>query len=185
MSDEIVRVASPEDEEEVMRLLTLMHAESGMLMLDEARAREMFRRAFHRRGAVLGLIGPPGDIKAMIFLLISNFWYTSQYHLEELFNFVRPDCRKSNYARRMIAFAQTCADETKLPLVIGVLTNQRMEGKVRLYRRNLGYPKGAFFVYGSGWNNTAEESNEDFWKAPFPGKPPTIKPNHNGTTVIQ
>ena len=89
------------------------------------------------------------------------------------FNFVRPDERKTDYAKRMIAFAKRCSDNVKLPLVIGVLTNERMEGKVRLYRRNLGYPAGAFFVY-NGWNGNAEASNEDFWKSPFPGKAKAI-----------
>src|SRR5258705_9467806 len=142
MFDQMVGGAVPADADEVMLLLHQMHAESGMLPLDEMRAREAFERAFHRRGAVMGVIGQPGDIRAMIFLLLGQYWYTTQWHLEELFNFVRPDHRKSDYARRLIDFAKKCASETKLPLIIGVLTNRRMEGKVRLYRRNLGYPKG-------------------------------------------
>jgi hypothetical protein len=170
---EEVRLAEPSDESEVMKLMHVMHAEGGLMPLDEMSAREMFQRAFNRKGAILGVIGEPGNIKAMIFLLIGKFWYTQQYHLEELFNFIRPDERKSDYARRMIAFAKKCSDETKLPLVIGVLTNSRMEGKVRLYRRNLGYPAGAFFVYNTGWKND-EPSNEDFWRSPFPGR---VKPN--------
>jgi len=162
-----VRLATPEDEEEVIQLLHVLHAEGGLMPLDEMAAREMFQRAFHRKGAILGVIGEPGDIQAMIFLLISKFWYTTQFHLEELFNFIRPDKRKSDYASKMIEFAKKCANETKLPLVIGVLTNDRMEGKVRLYRRSLGYPAGAFFVYNAAWIN--EPSGQDFWRKPFPG----------------
>ena len=172
MTEEQVRLATWDDEEDLMRLLSLMHSESGLLPLDEMRAREMFRRAFEKRGAIIGVIGEVGNIKAMIFLLISQFWYTQQLHLEELFNFVRPDERKSDYAKRMIAFAQKCAKETKLPLIIGVLTNDRMVGKVRLYRRNLGYPAGAFFVYNSQWQNV-DESNEDFWVSPRLGREKT------------
>ena len=63
-------------------------------------------------------------------------------------------------------FAQRCSDEIKVPLVIGVLTNNRMEGKVRLYRRQMGVPAGAFFVYGANWT-LCDPSREDFWKAPF------------------
>jgi hypothetical protein len=171
MIEQQVRLATEADEEEIVRLMAMMVSESGLMPFDEATARAMIARAFHRQGGVLGVIGEVGNIKAMIFLLISKFWYTEAYHLEELFNFVRPDHRKTDYAKQMIAFAKRCSDNVKLPLIIGVLTNERMEGKVRLYRRNLGYPAGAFFVY-NGW--CAEASNEDFWKSPFPGKAKAI-----------
>lgn len=167
---ESVRIATRSDEDEIMNLLAIMHAEGGIMPLDEMEAKKTFNLAFNRQGGVIGVIGGSGDIKAMIFLLMSRFWYSREYHLEELFNFVRPDVRKSkeNYAPRLIEFAKKCADEIKIPLTIGVLTNIRMEGKVRLYKRSLGVPAGAWFVHfpdGKGWQN---EANEDFWKEPFP-----------------
>lgn len=165
-----VRIATRDDASEIIRLLNLMHSENAMMPLEESCAHEFFDRAFDKKGGIIGVIGDPGDIKAMIYLLITRFWYTNANHIEECFNFVRPDHRKSNYARDLIAFAQECSDKCKLPLVIGVLTNNRMEGKVRLYRRTLGYPAGAFFVYGANWTE-AEASNEDFWKTPFPVRP--------------
>lgn len=165
---EVVRIAGLDDEPEIMLLLNQMHAEGGIMPLDMQEASAMFHRAFNRQGGILGVIGEPGDIKGMIYLLISRFWYTKNYHLEELFNFVRPDMRKSkeNFAHRLIEFAKECAVEIGLPLTIGVLTNQRMEGKVRLYQRSLGVPAGAWFVYNSRWQN--EEPNAQFWKEPFP-----------------
>jgi len=165
---ELVRIAERSDEPEIMLLLNQMHAEGGLMPLDHAEASATFHRAFNRQGGILGVIGESGDIKAMIFLLISRFWYSKQFHLEELFNFVRPDVRKAKeaYAQRLIEFAKKCSDEIKLPLTIGVLTNIRMEGKVRLYQRELGVPAGAWFVYGCKWVN--EEPNAQFWKEPFP-----------------
>jgi hypothetical protein len=135
-------------------------------------AKKTFDLAFNRQGGILGVIGEPGDIKAMIFLLISKFWYTKNHHLEELFNFVRPDVRsaasssKDGYAFQLIEFAKKCAEEIGLPLTIGVLTNIRMEAKVRLYRRSLGVPAGAWFVHNCTWQN--EIQNDEFWKDPFP-----------------
>lgn len=166
---ETVRLATREDEDNIIKLLHLMHMESGMLPLDEECAREFFARAFNKQGGIIGVIGEKNDIRAIIYLLISRFWYTRNNHIEECFNFVRPDCRKSNHARDLIAFAQKCSDTLSLPLVIGVLTNNRMEGKVRLYRRALGIPAGAFFVYGANWTE-AEPSSEDFWRTPFPNR---------------
>lgn len=163
---EKVRIGSPADEPEILRLLQLMHAEGGMFDLDEGCAREMFARAFNRKGGIIGLIGPMSDIRGMIYLLITRAWYTKQNHLEELFCYVRPDCRKSNYASDLITFAQNCSDEIGIPLSIGVLTNIQTAEKVRLYRRKLGYPAGAFFVHGARWVNK-QPGNEDFWRAPF------------------
>lgn len=163
---ETVRIATADDGPEIINLLHVMHAEGGLLPLDETCACEMFDHAFSRKGGMIGVIGDAGDIRAMIYLLITRFWYTRDNHLEELFNFVRPDCRKSDYAQRLIGFAKQCSDEIKIPLVIGVLTNTRMEGKVRLYRRSLGIPSGAFFVYNANWVNT-QPSSENFWAAPF------------------
>jgi hypothetical protein len=165
---EKVRIASIADEDEIMGLLTIMHAEGGVMPLDEMEAKKTFHLAFNRKGGILGVIGEPGNIKAMIYLLISRFWYSRANHLEELFNFVRPDVRNSpqEYAWQLIDFAKSCSDEIGIPLTIGVLTNYRMQGKVRLYRRKLGVPAGAWFVYGARWQN--EEPNEDFWREPFP-----------------
>lgn len=167
--EEKIRIATLADEPEIMLLLNVMHAEGGVMPLDCMEASAMFHRAFNRQGGILAVIGEPGDIKAMIYLLISKFWYTREYHLEELFNFVRPDMRtsKENYARKMIEWAKEASVEIGLPLTIGVLTNQRMEGKVRLYQRSLGVPAGAWFVYNSKWDN---EPNTVFWKDPFPKK---------------
>ncbi len=167
--EEVVRVATRADEPEIMQLLHVMHAENGMMPLDENCASEFFSRAFDRRGGIIGAIGPTGDIRAMIYLLLTRFWYTSASHLEECFNFVRPDCRSGVHARTLINFAQKCSDEIKVPLVIGVLTNNRMESKVRLYRRALGIPAGAFFVYGADWA-LCDPSSEDFWRTPFPAR---------------
>ena len=168
----VVRIATAGDEPEILRLLLMMHKEGGLLSLDVDAAKDMFRFAFNRKGGLIGVIGAPNDIQGMIYLLITRFWYTRENHLEELFNYVRPDCRHSNYANTLITFAKKCADEIKIPLVIGVLSNQRTAAKVRLYRRSLGFPMGAFFVYGGNWPNESVENTEDFWQKPFPAHTP-------------
>lgn len=157
-----VRYATREDEPEVIRLLHEMHAEGGLFPLDLDIARLMFARAFDRKGGMIGVIGERDNIEAMIYLLITNFWYTRQNHLEEIFNFVRPDHRNSPHSKTLIEFAKHCATKIGIPLVIGVMTNKRMEAKVRLYRFRLGPPAGAFFVFNSAWDKGMEPLPEDF-----------------------
>lgn len=172
-----VRLATRADEPQILQYLHLMHSEGGMLPLSEARAKETFARAWDRRGGIIGVIGDYGDIRAMICLVFARSWYTDYDHLEEVFNWVHPNHRKPNlhYADDLIRFAAKTSDELsqdsmsrggrEIPLVIGVMTNSRMAGKVRLYRKILGYPSGAFFIHGAKWEQ--QPSGEDFWRAPF------------------
>ena len=161
-----VRLATRADEPEILQLLQTMHAENGIHPLDETLARETFNLAFDQKGGILGVVGPTNDIRAMLGLLITRFWFTSDWHLEEIFNFVRPDQRQgTHYAEDLINFARLCSTTCDLPLVIGVLTNRRVEAKVRLYQRILGVPSGAFWVYNApAWH---DQANDDFWRLAF------------------
>jgi hypothetical protein len=146
----------------IMRLLRIMWAEGGMFPLDENCAREMFERVLKNKEGVIGTIkGPDGELRAMMYLLITRFWYTQEFHLEEIYSFVDPNFRKSNYANALLKYAKHSSDTLGIPLIIGVLSNERMATKVRLYRRELGIPSGAFFVYNAHWVN--EKTNPALW----------------------
>lgn len=167
-----IRLATSADEPELLALFRLMHAEGGMRRLDIDRVREMFGHAFNRRGGILAVIGAPGNVRAMMFILLTKHWYTHDHHLEELFNWVHPEHRKSDYARLMIEYAKKCSDEMsrdageKIPIVMGVLTNKRMAAKVRLYRRFFGWPHGAFFLHNAPWVSRDEICEDDIWRMP-------------------
>jgi GNAT superfamily N-acetyltransferase len=151
-----VHAAGMDDMPELLRLLRLAHAEGGMFRLDESAVEETFRRALldGKREAFIGVIRSEGrEICAMIYVAITRYWYTDEFHVEESFNFVAPKHRQSNYADVLIRWAQHLADELGIPLVIGVLSNKRTEAKVRFYRRRLGMPAGAIFVHGAKWIN--------------------------------
>lgn len=167
-----IRLAQPSDEPEIIRLVRLMHAESGWMPLDVDSVRETLARAFDRNGGILAVIGAPGHIRAMIYVMISRWWFTNHNHLEELFCWVHPDHRKSDYARLLSEYAKACSDEIsndvgyKVPLMMGVLTNRKMAAKVRLYRRFFGIPAGAFFLHNAPWFNKDDVCEEDFWRVP-------------------
>src|ERR1035437_6051671 len=115
--------------------------------MNDDKVRAMLRKAFNREGGILGAIGPAGNIEALIFLMVSTFWYSDDAHLEEIFTYVSPQYRKSRNAVELMHFAKWCVDQSGLPLVIGVLSNERTEGKVRLYQRQFDKPMGNFFMY--------------------------------------
>ena len=167
-----IRIATAADEAEILQLLRMMWKEGGWRPLDIDCARAMFAKAFDRRGGILAVIGSQGHIRAMTFLLITRAWYTSENHLEELFCYVHPNHRKSDYHKILIEYAKACSDELsrdaghKIPLLMGVLTSKKMAAKVRLYRRFFGLPVGAFFAHNAPWVDKSDLTEEDFWRAP-------------------
>lgn len=146
-----VRRAKPSDMPAILDLCQENHAENGQFSLNMPKVEDMVGRAFGKNGqpggAVIGVVGEPGRVEGAILLLISQFWYTSDWCLEEVFNYVRPDYRRSTHAKDMIQFGMRCSDELAIPLVIGVVSNERTRAKVELYRRQLGDPVGGYFIH--------------------------------------
>lgn len=145
MTDEI-RTAGPDDYQEMFRIACLLHAENGQHPFSEEKVKEFIWRGCNQDGAIVGVIGFPSDLKAMIYLQIQPIYYSDDFQLGEAFAFVRPDCRRSDYAKRLIRFAKKCSEETGLDLMIGIISDSRLAAKARLYDREL--PRGgAFYNY--------------------------------------
>ena len=96
-------------------------------------------------------------------MLVTTPWYSEEANLEELFIFVKPEHRKTKNAIELMNFAKWCSETSNLPLFIGVISNERTQGKVRLYKRQFSEPVGSFFVYKSngrsGANTKVLDSN--------------------------
>lgn len=142
-----VRKATPADAPELMELCRSLHAENAMFTMNEDKVSDMLKRAFDGRGSIIGALGRTGNIQGAIQLIVSNFWYSDEWVLEELYSFVLPQYRKSENAKELIAFAKRCSSELGIPLVIGVVSNIRTRAKVGLYSRQLSEPVGAYFAY--------------------------------------
>lgn len=143
-----VRKAGHQDETEIMEICRQNHSENGQFSLSLPKVQTMVGRAFNDGGAVIGAVGKVGQpIEGIIMLLITQFWYTSDWCLDEVLNYVRPEYRKSTNAKDMISFGKRCSDELGIPLVIGVFSNERTKAKMELYKRQLGEPIGGYFLH--------------------------------------
>lgn len=143
-----VRKARREDRNEILDLCQRNYEENGQFSLSLPKVEGMVDRAFNGGGAIIGAVGAPGAvIEGFILLLINQFWYTDDWCLEEVMNYVRPESRRSTHAKDMIAFGKRCSDELGIPLVIGVVSNERTKAKMALYQRQLGDPVGGYFLY--------------------------------------
>lgn len=144
-----VRVAVMADLPQLLQMGRALHEENGLLRLSEDKIKSIALKGINGEGSVIGVIGPIGNVEAMIHLIIGEYWYTDDAHLEELYHYVRPEYRKSENAKFLIDYAKKCAEKMNLPLLIGVISNKRTTEKIRLYRRRLGEPSGAYFLYNA------------------------------------
>lgn len=153
MTDNLtIRLATTDDLDEVMRLAVTACEENGFLNASaELLAKEIWPALVQDHG-LCPVIGPPGGaIEGLALLRIGQMWYSPQVVVEERAIFVYPQFRsaKGGRARRLCEFSKHTADRLGIPLLIGILSNTRTEGKVRMYKRIFGEPAGAFFLYGA------------------------------------
>jgi hypothetical protein len=160
----LVRIATPADEDEIMAMCRELHHENGLFALNEAKVRNLLHRCFNRDKTIVGVIGPRGHIEATTCITICDMAYTDDWHLAEIWNHVGEKYRNSSNIDSLIKFAQRCSDEIGIPLITGIITNNRVAGKVRKYRQHFGYPAGAFFVYNGKWAEGVKPSEDDFLK---------------------
>lgn len=161
MSDNIhVRVATTKDFDGVMQLASQVSRENGIFepTLDMV-ASDVWASLNHDHG-IIGVIGPEGGmLEGFVLLRVGNTWYSQAEIIEEKTVFVSQKFRsaKGGRARKLCEFSKKVADELGLPLLIGILSNQRTRGKIEMYKRVFGDPAGAFFLYGAhtgAWNKS-------------------------------
>lgn len=166
----LVSIAVPSDEEAIMEMCRRLHRENGIFDLNEDKVRALLRHCYARKEqdetrVIVGVIkNDKGVIEASTCLTVATYYYADSWHLGELWNFVDQSYRKSHNAEALIEFGKACARRMGIPLITGIITARQMAGKVRLYRRLLGTPAGAFFVYNASnptWQSEPMEDHSD------------------------
>ncbi len=152
MQDTGVRIGTPDDVDGMMEIALAACAENGFVDPNPQRLLAEIWSALNRDHGIVGVIGNPGErLEGAVLLRVGAMWYSDRQVLEEKAIFIAPEFRsaRGGRARRLCEFSKRAADGLGLPLIIGVLSNHRTAGKVRMYRRIFGEPSGAFFLYGA------------------------------------
>ncbi len=153
-SPSAVRIAGPADYQEIWRLFLQGHNENGLFTLSPRKVDWFLIRALFpdqiapddtgTRGCI-GVIGPVGKLEAVVFVTIGESWYSDDKYLEEFLVYVDPEYRTSTHAHALLDWMKQQVESTGLPLMTGIVSNNRTEAKCRLYRQRL--PKaGEFFL---------------------------------------
>lgn len=141
-----IRLASPGDISEIMRLLNLMQAEIGLAPFDDKKVLELVTHMVLRRGGIAAVVRGPKRVEATIGLVLGSWWYSTACHLERLWDFVDPDHRRTTHAKDMISYAKRYAEGLGIPLVLESVVTPATEAKCRLYDRQLP-ARGKLFLF--------------------------------------
>lgn len=147
-----IRVATTADMAEIMKLALMAAEDNGFLDFSPALLAKEVWPALCQDHGLVAVIGPVGGaIEGFVFLRTGTMFYSEKLVLEEKCLWVHPDFRaaRGGRARQLLEFAKKTADTLGLPLIIGIVSTKRAEGKAKLYERVFGKPAGAFFLYGA------------------------------------
>jgi len=147
-----VRLATKDDEWQLLSLLMMLHAENGMFGLNREKVLAGIRWATERKGGIIFCIDDSIGVVATLGMVITCDWYSDDEYLLERWNYVHPDYRRTEYGRKLIEQAKWThemfkADGYFLPLQVGINSFDRTESKIRLYARHMACI-GAYFMYG-------------------------------------
>lgn len=145
-----VRVATVADMDQIMSLAVEAAKENGFLDASTALLAKAVWGPINQDHGIIGCIGKPqNQIEGMVVLNIGKIFYSDTDCLEERTLYLRPEYRsaKGGRANKLLEFSMAAATALGLPLLIGVLSNERTVAKCKLYSRRLGPPAGAYWIY--------------------------------------
>lgn len=146
-----VRLAEPKDEIALYRMLSeKLFNENATFSMSPEKVLRFIQAATRNNdpnsGAIIGVIDGDGEIAGSIGMILGQFWYSDEFHVEEYWNFVDSNYRKSEYAKNLIDFAKSISERLKMVLNIGIVSTKQTEAKCRLYSRKLQF-MGQFYMH--------------------------------------
>ena len=147
-----VRIAVPRDLQALMGLSLASCEENGFVNPNPEKLANEIWPALHLDHGVVGIIEDAnGQAEGGVLLRVGSMWYSDQMVVEEKAIFIHPDFRdaKGERAKKLFQFSKSVANSLNMPLMIGVLSNERTKAKVRMYEREFGKAAGAYFLYGA------------------------------------
>ena len=144
-----IRIAGTDEMTDVMDMAIAGAKENAFLDASALLIAQTIYPALAQDHGLCGVVGPKGALQGFVVLRIGTLYYSEKLCVEEKILYVHPEYRsaKGGRARRLCEFSKKVADSLDLPLLIGICSSHRTEGKVKMYERIFGPPSGAYFLY--------------------------------------
>jgi hypothetical protein len=142
-----VSFARPEDEDQIYDLLLKLHEENGLFSVSPNKVRRQLKSMLDFKNGLVGIIKEDAVIQGTVGIVFDQWWYTDEFYTGELWNFVAPQYRKSKKSQLLIEFSKWIRRRCGPPLLMGIITTERLRAKERLYARHL-TKIGTFFMDG-------------------------------------
>lgn len=142
----MMRVAEPTDLGQVCDLLQVMHAEIGVLTVDEPKALGTIRAIVDSRQCLVST-DDAGQIVASLGLMLGEpSWYSSDQGLTDKWFYIHPDHRGGSHAQDIVLTAKSMARIARVPLWIGISATKKSVRKM-LFLEKYMKPFGGVFYY--------------------------------------
>lgn len=153
----IVRLAGPADESALFDLLMSLRDDNNSFGfdIDGDRVSEAIMAGTRGKGGFHGVIDAPdapGKIAGSIGIIWDRQWFSREWGLAQIWLYVRPEYRKgTRYADALVEWAKTIRDQLeqragqRVRMANVVISQERLEAKLRFWRRNSGEMIGAIF----------------------------------------
>ncbi len=153
----IIRLAEPSDEAALFDLLQALRQANNSFefQIDDARIAEHIQMGTRGKGGLHGVIDAPdrpGVLAGSIGIIFDQWWFSSEWGLGQIWLFVRPEYRKgTHYADALVGWAKEkrAALEAdagqRIRMANAVISEERLEAKLRFWRRHSGKMIGAIF----------------------------------------
>lgn len=138
-----VRIATQADEYALYEILLDLYRDNFLgFALSEHKVWDVIRHCCRGGGGIAAIVERDGRIVATTGIVFSSMWYSVDPYLSELWLFVHPDYRKLGYSERLSNFCYFYRDQCRhkdtgraLPLITSVTSRNRLEAKIRWWRR--------------------------------------------------
>ena len=154
-----VRFATPDDVHKMMDLGLMAAHENGIGDTDTMKLLQVVWRGVTRNRAIAGVIeGPTGELEAATLMLIEEQGHSRDPILVEQTVYVHPDFRSARGGRavKLVEFNKMVSTRMGLPLLMGILSNDRLKAKIRLYERMFGEPNGVYWLFNGKTGHLSE-----------------------------
>lgn len=145
MVDIEIRLATLDDAKELFTMLVQIQDEFPVKSINPGKAYNMVRTVIKEGVVFLAIID--GEIVGSLGLMAAPWWFSDEIFLRDFWTVVKKARRNTRAITLLFEAAMAFSDETNVPLVLGLFSDQKRRLKSRLYRQRF-KPIGEFFTYG-------------------------------------